>query len=85
MKNLIAILLMAAPLCVLANETQTAADRKVPEPRPEVTVKKAMNRNVGRATAKPFVASERPPNAFDVPLLRDAGTLPSLTAPRAGG
>lgn len=85
MKNLIAILLIATPLCVLANETQTAADRKVPEPKPEVAAKKATNRNVGRATAKPFLVSERPQNAFDVPLLRDAGTLPSLTAPRAGG
>jgi len=85
MKNLFAILLIASPLCVQANETQTAADRKLPEAKPELAAKKATNRNVGQATAKPFVASERPRNAFDVPLLRDAGTLPSLTAPRAGG
>jgi hypothetical protein len=86
MKHSFALLLIAASTCVFANETAPSNPaRKSQEVKPEVVVKKATNRNVGRATAKPFVTVERPQNAFDVPLLRDAGTLPSLTAPRAGG
>ena len=85
MKHSFALLLIAASSCVLANETSPVAARKAQEVKPQVTAKKPTNRNVGRATAKPFVMAERPPNAFDVPLFRDAGSLPSLTAPRAGG
>ena len=84
MKHSFVLLLIVASTCVLADETSPVAVRKSQEVKPDVAVKKATNRNVGRATAKPFVTAERPPNAFDVPLFRDAGTLPSLTAPRVG-
>ena len=80
-KTLVAVLLAAAGGAGQADDTVpapagTAVAAKKPAPG-----KKATNRNVGSAPAKPFLAGERPRNAFDVPLLRDAGSLPSLTAP----
>jgi len=86
MKTLFAVLLIAASNCVLANETATPAPvQNAQKPASDVAAKKVTNKNVGRATAKPFLTGERPQNAFDVPLLRDARPLPSLTAPRIGG
>ena len=86
MKTLFAVLLIAASNCVLANETAMPDSvQKAQKPAPDVAAKKVTNKNVGRATAKPFFSGERPRNAFDVPLLRDARSLPSLTAPRADG
>jgi len=78
-KTLVAGLLMAAGSAVPANDDQPARSAKAETQ--SVPAKKATNRNVGRATAKPFLTGERPRNAFDVPLLRDAKSLPSLTAP----
>jgi hypothetical protein len=75
--SLVAVLLMATASGIQADDSQPT--RKVD--RQAAPGKKAINRNVGRATAKPFLTGERPRNAFDVPLLRDAKTLPSLTAP----
>jgi len=75
-KTLVAALFVTAGGAVVANDMAPAgADKKA------APAKKATNRNVGSATAKPFLAGERPRNAFDVPLLRDARSLPSLTAP----
>ena len=86
MKTLFAVLLIAASNCILANETATRAPvQNAQKPAPDVAAKKVTNKNVGRATAKPFLTGERPQNAFDVPLLRDARPLPRLTAPRIGG
>jgi len=86
MKTLFAVLLIAASNCVLANETAMPASvQNVQKPAADVAAKKVTNKNVGRAIAKPFLTVERPPNAFDVPLLRDAKSLPSLTAPRIDG
>jgi len=78
-KTLVAGLLMAAGSAVPANDDQPARTAKAETQT--VPAKKATNRNVGRATAKPFLSGERARNAFDVPLLRDAKSLPSLTAP----
>ena len=80
-KNPVAILLLAAGSAVQANDSQTAPTGKVEKQLKESPAKKETKRNVGRATAKPFLVGERAPNAFDVPLLRDAKSLPSLTAP----
>ena len=86
MKTSFAVLLIAASNCVQANETSTPAPvQKAAKAAPDVAAKKVTNKNVGRATAKPFLTGERPRNAFDVPLLRDARSLPSLTAPRTDG
>ena len=86
MKTLFAVLLIATSNCVQANETPAPAPvQKAVKPSPDVAAKKVTNKNVGRATAKPFLTGERPRNAFDVPLLRDARSLPSLTAPRTDG
>ena len=82
LKTLVALCLVAAGSAVGANDGQPApAAVKVEKRTQEAAAKKSTNRNVGRATAKPFVTGERPRNAFDVPLLRDAKSLPSLTAP----
>ena len=80
-KTLVAVLCMAAGSAVQANDGPSAPTGKVDKAAQDAPAKKATNRNVGRATAKPFLAGERPRNAFDVPLLRDAKSLPSLTAP----
>ena len=80
--TLLAVLLMAAGSAVQANDSQWSRTGKVEKQAQDAPAKKATNRNVGRATAKPFLAGERPRNAFDVPLLRDARSLPSLTAPQ---
>lgn len=86
MKTLFAVLLIAASNCVLANETPTPPPvRSEQKATPDAAAKKVTNKNVGRATAKPFLTGERPRNAFEVPLLRDARSLPSLTAPRSDG
>ena len=82
LKPLVAVLLLALGDSVLANGTTPAQTIGAEQRVADVTAKKATNRNVGRATAKPFLAGERPRNAFDVPLLRDAKSLPSLTAPQ---
>ena len=80
-KTLVAVLFIAACGAVqAADNPPAAAGAAVAEKKP-APAKKATNRNVGPATAKPFLAGERPRNAFDVPLLRDARSLPSLTAP----
>ena len=80
-KTLVAVLFMVVGGAVPANDAaQAAAGTAVAQKKP-AAAKKATNRNVGSATAKPFLAGERPRNAFDVPLLRDARSLPSLTAP----
>ena len=81
-KTLIAVVLMAAGSAVQANDSQWSRTGKVEKQAQDAPAKKATNRNVGRATAKPFLTGDRPRNAFDVPLLRDARTLPSLTAPQ---
>ena len=80
-KTLVAVLLMAAGSAVQANDSQWSRTGKVEKQAQDAPAKKATNRNVGRATAKPFLTVDRPRNAFDVPLLRDARSLPSLTAP----
>ena len=81
-KTLVAVLLVVAGSAVAANDAPPApAAAKVEKSSAVAPAKKATNRNVGPATAKPFLAGERPRNAFDVPLLRDAKSLPSLTAP----
>ena len=80
-KTLVAVLLMLAGGAIQANDTAPAPAGTVVAEKKPAPAKKATNRNVGSATAKPFVAAERPRNAFDVPLLRDARSLPSLTAP----
>ena len=86
MKTLFAVLLIAASKGVLANETAMPASvQKAQKPAPDVAAKKVTSKNVGRATAKPFLTGERPQNAFDVPLLRDARPPPSLTSPRIDG
>ena len=80
-KTLVAVLFMAAGGAVQANDSLPGSAGTAVAEKKATPAKKATNRNVGSATAKPFLAGERPRNAFDVPLLRDARSLPSLTAP----
>src|SRR5688572_6058943 len=82
LKPLVAVLLVAFGNAVQANGTTPTQSIGAEKRVTDVPAKKATNRNVGRATAKPFVSGERSRNAFDVPLLRDAKSLPSLTAPQ---
>ena len=80
-KTLVAALFVTAGGAVVANDMAPAGAGTAGAENKAAPAKKATNRNVGSATAKPFLAGERPRNAFDVPLLRDARSLPSLTAP----
>jgi len=67
MKTLFAVLLIAASKGVLANETATRAPvQSAQKPAPDVAAKKVTSKNVGRATAKPFLTGERPQNAVVV-------------------
>lgn len=83
MKILIAVTLsIACGLAFAKDDEGVDGAKKAVKPAAGPSVKKATNANVGRATAKPFFASDAPRNPFDVPLLRDARTLDNTNGPQ---
>jgi hypothetical protein len=81
MKIVIAVALSMACGFVLAKDNEVAeAAKKTTRPAAAPSAKKALNSNVGSATAKPFFAGGTSRNPFDVPLFRDARTFDNVSA-----